>query len=54
MSLLLIVIFATIFFRAIFFVAWFLSFLPPLASSVRSSATLPCNGLNNHHGYCYS
>ena len=41
MSLLLIVILATIFFKAIFFALKFLSFLPPLVSSRRSSATLP-------------
>lgn len=42
MSLLLMVMFATIFFRAVFFAVKFLSFLPPLLSSRRSSATLPC------------
>lgn len=42
MSLLLIVMFATIFLRAVFFAEKFLSFLPPLLSSRRSSATLPC------------
>ena len=41
-SLLLIVIFATIFLSVIFFLAKFLSFLS-LLSSVRSSATLPYN-----------
>ena len=41
MSLLLIVMFATIFLRAIFLAAWFLSFLPSILSSCRSSATLP-------------
>lgn len=41
-SLLLIVILATIFFNAIFLAEWFLSFFPPLFSSCRSSATLPC------------
>jgi hypothetical protein len=42
MSLLLIVMFATMRLRAIFLAEWFLSFLPPLCSSARSSATLPC------------
>jgi hypothetical protein len=42
MSLLLIVMFATIFLRATFLTEWFLSFFPPLFSSRRSSATLPC------------
>lgn len=42
-SLLLMVMFATIFLSAIFLVEKFLSFLPPpLLSSSRSSATLPC------------
>ena len=41
MSLLLIVMLATIFFKAIFLALKFLSFLPPLESSRRSSATLP-------------
>lgn len=40
-SLLLIVILATIFLSAVFFAAWFLSFLPLLCNSARSSATLP-------------
>jgi hypothetical protein len=43
-SLLLMVIFATIFFRAIFLLEWFLSFLLPPFNSVRNSATLPCDG----------
>ena len=42
MSLLLMVMLATIFLRAVFFAEKFLSFLPPLLSSRRSSATLPC------------
>lgn len=42
MSLLLMVMLATIFLRAIFFWVKFLSFLLPLFSSRRSSATLPC------------
>ena len=46
-SLLLMVIFATIFFRAVFFVELFLSFFVPLANSIRSSATLPCEVLNH-------
>ncbi len=41
MSLLLMVMLATIFLSAIFFAELFLSFLPPLLSSSRSSATLP-------------
>jgi hypothetical protein len=45
MSLLLIVMFAMIFFKAIFFAELFLSFFPPLFSSWRSSATLPCGNL---------
>jgi hypothetical protein len=40
-SLLLIVMFATIFFNVIFLAEWFLSLFPPLLSSCRSSATLP-------------
>lgn len=42
MSLLLMVMFATIFLRATFLTEKFLSFFPPLFSSRRSSATLPC------------
>jgi hypothetical protein len=41
-SLLLMVMLATILLRAIFFAEWFLSFLPPACNSARSSATLPC------------
>ena len=41
MSLLLIVMLATIFFSAIFLAELFLSFLPPLLSSSLSSAALP-------------
>jgi hypothetical protein len=43
MSLLLMVMLATIRFSAIFLAAWFLSFFPPVFSSARSSATLPCD-----------
>lgn len=42
MSLLLMVILATIFLSAVFFAEKFLSFLLPLFNSMRSSATLPC------------
>ena len=41
MSLLLMVMLATIFLSAIFLMVKFLSFLPPELSSVRSSVTLP-------------
>lgn len=42
MSLLLIVMLATIFFSAVFLAAWPLSFLPLFCNSARSSATFPC------------
>ncbi len=45
-SLLLIVMLATIRLRATFLAEKFLSFLPPLLSSMRSSATLPCRFLS--------
>lgn len=45
MSLLLIVMLATIFFKAVFLATWFLSFLPPLLSSRRNSTTLPYKAL---------
>lgn len=50
MSLLLIVMLATIFLSAIFLVVKFLSFRPPLLSSSRSSATLPCEVFGKYAG----
>lgn len=47
MSLLLMVILATIRLSAIFLAEWFLSFFPPDCNSLRSSATLPCQDVRS-------